>query len=275
MNNFDKGTLNMNSTKIKTILTVFAALLLFASESRVVAQDFELGVRYNPEFTALLNKNDDNAGSALTPTSNFGYFSFGAGAIVNFDHNLGVAVDILFSREGQRFSGNFNGGAPDPATYASIVHTQANLNNIVIVGGYVAKAELNYVKLPIMLSVTTDNSRPVFLTVLAGPQLNFLQSVAQEVNHTDTEYPTGSVAPQDLYKSLTIDGVIALGVAYKASPHMVLSARLRFDYGFVDVEKKDVMVSYSGAAPVLFYSADRQPTHNITGALMLGMDFIL
>jgi len=46
--------------------------------------------------------------------------------------------------------------------------------------------------------------------------------------------------------------------------------RLRFDYGFDDVEKKDVMVSYSGAVPIRFYSTERQATHNITGGLMLG-----
>ncbi len=275
MNNLTQGILQMNNTMKKTVLSVFAALLILGSDSKVAAQEVEFGVRYNPEFTGLLNKNDDNAGSALTPTSNFGYFSFGAGTIIYFDSNVGVAIDLLFSREGQRFSGNFNGGPPDPATYASIVHTQTNLNNIVIAGGYVAKAELNYVKLPIMVSLTSDNSRPLFLTLLAGPQINFLQSVAQEVNHTDTDYPASSVVPQDLYKSVTIDGVVAVGIACRASTHMVLSARLRFDYGFGDVEKKDVMVSYSGAAPVLFYSADRQPTHSITGALMLGMDFIL
>lgn len=57
--------------------------------------------------------------------------------------------------------------------------------------------------------------------------------------------------------------------------HLVFSARLRFDYGFNDVENKDVMVSYSGAAPVRFYSNERTATHNLAAALMLGLDFKL
>jgi hypothetical protein len=65
------------------------------------------------------------------------------------------------------------------------------------------------------------------------------------------------------------------GGAYNISPKMVLSARVRFDYGFNEVEKKDVMVSYSGAAPVRFYFGERQSTHNATAALMIGLDFKL
>jgi hypothetical protein len=265
----------MKNSKDKITICIFVSALLFVCPLKVDAQQVELGLRYNPEFTGLINKNDNNAGSALTLTSNFGYYSYGAGAIFNFNSNFGLAVDLLFSREGQRFSGNFNGGAPDPATYASVVNTQVTLNNVVIVGGYVAKAELNYIKLPIMLSLTSDNTKPVFFTLLVGPQLNFLQSVAQEVNNTDLDYPSTNITPQDLYKSVTFDGVLALGGAYNLTSNLVLSARLRFDYGFDDVEKKDVMVSYSGAAPIRFYSPDRQATHNVTAALMLGLDFKL
>jgi hypothetical protein len=126
-----------------------------------------------------------------------------------------------------------------------------------------------------MFSLTSDNTKPYFFTLLVGPQFNFLEGVAQEVNHNDLEYPNSNIEPMDLYKSFTIDGVLALGGAYNLTPSLVFSARLRFDYGFNDVERKDVMVSYSGAAPIRFYSAGRQATHNITEALMLGLDFKL
>ena len=265
----------MKHSKNKIALFISIVALFFICALAADAQSVELGLLYNPEFTGLMNRNDNNAGSSLALTSNFGYFSFGAGAVVNFNHNVGVAADLLFSREGQRFSGNFNGGAPDPATYGAVVHTQTTLNNTVIVGDYVAKAELNYIKLPIMVSLTSDNTRPFFFTLLAGPQLNFLKSAVQEVNHEDLDYPNSNFAPIDLYKKFTIDGVLALGGACNLTPNLVLSARFRFDYGFNDVEKKDVMVSYSGAAPVLFYSAGREPTHNVTGALVLGLDFKL
>ena len=265
----------MKNSKNKIIIYVSIVTLIFVTVLKVDAQQFELGVRYNPEFTGLINKNDNNAGNKLDVTSNFGYFSFGAGAIFNFNNNFGLAVDILFSREGQRFKGNFNGSAPDAATYSSVVNTQISLNNMVIAGDYVAKAELNYIKLPIMFSLTSDNTKLFFFTLLLGPQINFLEGVAQEVNDEDLDYPNSNIKPTDLYKTVTINGVLAFGGAYNITPNLVLSARLRFDYGFDDVEKKDVMVSYSGAAPIRFYSTGRQATHSITGGLMLGLDFKL
>ncbi|MDR3667774.1 MAG: outer membrane beta-barrel protein [Ignavibacteriaceae bacterium] len=138
-----------------------------------------------------------------------------------------------------------------------------------------ALAELNYIKLPLMLSLTTDKTRQIFFTLLIGPQFNFLVDVAQEVNHNDLDYPNTNIKPIDLYKSVTINGVLALGSAYNLNSHLVLSARLRLDYGFNDVENKDVMVSYSCAVPVRFYSTERTATHNLTAALMLGLDFKL
>jgi hypothetical protein len=239
------------------------------------AQTVELGLRYNPEFTYLLNKNDNNAGSSLDLTSNFGYFSFGAGGIINFNNYLGVAVDVLFSREGQRFAGNFTGSPSDAATYSSVVSTQLSWNNIVISGNYVAKAELNYIKIPLMISLTSDNTKQFFFTLQAGPQFNFLVDVAQEVNHHDLDYPNSNINPIDLYKSFTINGVLAVGSAYNLSSHLILSAKVRVDYGFDDVEKKDIMFSYYGAAPVPFYSANRQATHSLTVGLLLGLDFKL
>ena len=265
----------MKNSRDKIIICISIAALLFVYALKGDAQQVELGVRCNPEFTGLINKNDNNAGNKLVLTSNFQYYSFGAGAVFNFNNNFGLAVDLLFSREGQRFKGNFNGSAPDAATYSSVVHTQMSLNNMVIAGDYVAKAELNYIKLPIMFSLTSDNTKPFFFALLLGPQINFLEGVAQEVNDEDLDYPNSTIKPTDLYKTVTINGVLALGGAYNLSPNLVLSARLRFDYGFNDVEKKDVMVSYSGAAPIRFYSTGRQAAHSITEGLMLGLDFKL
>jgi hypothetical protein len=271
----DRERVKMKIAKNTIVICIAVFALSFAYSLKVDAQELELGLRFNPEFSTLTNQNDANAGGALGFTSHFSYLSFGAGATYNINRNLGLAVDLLFSREGQAFEGQFNGGVPVASTNSSVVSTQLRQNNMVIVGGYVALAELNYVKLPVMLSITSDNTRPFFFTMLIGPQLNFLEGVAQEVNGSDLDYPNSNIAPGDLYKSITVNAVLAVGGAYNISPNMVLSARVRFDYGFNDVEKKDVLVSYSGAAPVRFYSGQRQSTHNATGALMIGLDFKL
>jgi len=262
-------------TKNKIVVSISLTALLSGYALKTDAQNFELGFRYEPEYSVLMNKNDANAGPALTDGSHFTYINFGIGAVYNFNNTMGLAVDVLWSREGQAFSGTFNGTPPDGATYSSVVSTQLFLNNEVIVGNYVALSELNYIKLPVMLSLTSDNTKPLFLTLLFGPQINFLYDVAQEIDHVDHDYPNSSITPTDLYKNVTIDGVLALGAGCNLTSRMVLSARLRFDYGFEDVENKEVMVSYYGAPPVHFYSSDRQATHNATAGLQIGLDFKL
>jgi len=259
----------INATMLR--ISVIVLLCSFASISK--AQSLEIGIRYESEYSTLMNKNDANAGPELSYVNHYSYFNFGIGGVYSFNNNVGLAIDLLLSREGQNFNGNFDGKTPDPATYASVVSTQAFLNKLIITGDYAARAELNYVKLPIMLSLTSDNTRPIFFTLLVGPQINFLYNVAQEVNHVDYSYPNSNITPFGLYNPINIDGVLALGIGLNLTPHLVLTARARFDYGFEDVENKDVMVSYYGATPVHFYSADREPTHTATAGLLIGLDF--
>src|ERR1700679_1992924 len=157
---------------MKTIIqSITICALFFACIVNTEAQNFELGFRYEPEYSVLMNKNDADAGPALTTTSHFTYINFGIGGVYNFSNHVGLAVDVLWSREGQAFSGNFNGTPPDGATYSSVVSTQLFLNNEVIVGDYVALSELNFIKFPVMLSLTTDNTQPIFFTLQAGPQI--------------------------------------------------------------------------------------------------------
>ncbi|HTA26177.1 MAG TPA: hypothetical protein VK809_00190, partial [Bacteroidia bacterium] len=123
---------------MKTIFQAIAIGTIFiASAVKTEAQNLELGFRYEPEFSVLMNKNDANAGPALTTTNHFTYINFGIGGVYNFSNHVGLAVDVLWSREGQAFTGNFNGTPPDGATYSSVVSTQLFLNNEVIVGNYV------------------------------------------------------------------------------------------------------------------------------------------
>jgi len=261
---------------MKTIIQSIAIGALFITGGlKTEAQNFELGFRYEPEYSVLMNKNDADAGPALTTTNHFTYINFGIGGVYNFTNHVGLAIDVLWSREGQAFSGNFNGTPPDRNTYSSVVSTQLFLNNEVIVGDYVALSELNFIKFPVMLSFTSDNTQPIYFTLQAGPQINLLYDVAQEINHTDQDYPNSSITPNDLYKRVTIDGVVAVGLGFNLTSKMVFTARLRFDYGFEDIENKDLMVSYYGAPSVQFYSSDRQTTHNATAGLQVGLDFKL
>ncbi len=254
----------------KTILLIAVTFVFTQSNAQ---NNLSFGLRLNPEFTALLNKTDANAGDELDYAKHFGYASFGFGTAYNMNH-IGFAVDILFSREGQAFTGNIN-GASENNNYSSEVALQSFLAGEIVTGNYTALAELNFIKVPLMLSLSSDRSKVAYFNCLVGPQLNFLQGVAQEVNGKDHTYPNTNIEPKDLYKPLTLDGILALGGGLNIFSHFEVTAHLRFDYGFSDVENKDVTVSYLGLPAVNFYNDGRSSTHNATAALMVGLNFKL
>lgn len=251
-----------------TVVFVLINATLFAQTG------LQVGFRLDPQFTGLVNKNDADAGAELDFKSHFSYLSFGVGALYNINNNIGVGLDIMFSREGQAFTGVFD-LTPDSTAYSSVVAAQVFLNDTVIVGDYEALAEPNYIKLPLMLSLTSDNTKPLFFTLLAGPQFNFLEGVAQEVDGQDFEYPNTDITPKDLYKPVVVCAVLAAGGAYNLTSRLVLSARLRLDYSLADIEKKDVTISYQGGPATRFYSTDRKSTHSATAGLMIGLNFKL
>ncbi len=129
----------------KIALSVFSIAIFLGCALNTKAQSFEFGIRYEPEFSALMNNNDANAGSALGYVSHFTYLNFGIGAAYNLNKNVGLCVDVLLSREGQNFTGNFGAGTYDAATYSSVVSKQIFFNGLVVkAGDYVAKAELEF-----------------------------------------------------------------------------------------------------------------------------------
>lgn len=248
---------------------------LFTGTVAFAQSGLQFGLRYDPEYTAYSNSNDAGAGDELQFASHFTELSFGGGAVYNFDKNMGIGIDILFSREGQAYTGTLSGTPPRADAYSSVVARQLSLNGMDAHGNYVALAEINYFKIPIMFSLTTDNSELFYFSVLAGPQFNVLHGVAQEVNQEDLDYPNTSVEPIDLYNSMTLGAVLALGASWNASSNIVLSTRLRFDYGLTDAENKDVTISTEGAPAVRFYSADRGAVHTETAGLLIGIDYKL
>jgi len=260
---------------MKKSFSIISFLCLLLATNSNAQRGLAIGVRFNPEFSGIMNKNDADAGNELNNASHFTYLSFGAGATFNINNHIGVGLDILYSREGQAFSGHFSGAPLDETAYSSVVGKQMFLNDEVITGDYVALAELNYIKVPLMVSLSSGNEKPIFFTLLAGPQINFLYGVAQEVNEVDLDYPNTNITPKDLYVPVTFSGMFAVGAGLNLSPKIVLSARFRFDYGFNDAEKKDVMVSYLNAEPVRFYSRDRKSSNTVTRGLMIGLDFKL
>src|SRR3982751_5751154 len=66
---------------------------------------FEIGIRYMVQNSYLFNKNDKNAGAELQRDNTWSYLSGGLALGYNFNGHTGLELDLLRSRQGQKYSG--------------------------------------------------------------------------------------------------------------------------------------------------------------------------
>src|ERR1044071_3763322 len=120
---------------MKTLI-VFSSLFFFCATASYGQSGLEIGLRYNPEFTGIANSSDAAASPEIQFASHFIYdLSFGAGALYHIDEHYGIGIDILFSREGQAFSGTLiNSKTQHPDAYSAVVERQIALNGVTING---------------------------------------------------------------------------------------------------------------------------------------------
>lgn len=231
---------------------------------------FDLGFRYLLTESAIFNKSDKGS-NAIKRENTVSYLSGGLAFGYTFNKNTGIELDVIHSRQGQSYSGTntLNGTGPGYNHQAAIT---AASNNDQTLGSYQTKAELNVIKIPVLLRLTTDNTKRVFFTLNLGPQLDLLQSAVLEYNGEDVELPGTGIEPKDAYKKATVDGVIALGADFKVSRHWDFTAQARFDKGFSDVENKDLTYNFNNVQQ-RYYDPNRGASHNATAALMLGFSY--
>lgn len=256
------------------ILKATALCGLFFGIGKVFAQKgFQIGIRYGVQESALFNKSDKNAGSTIQRVNTPSLLNGGLAFSYNFCKSMGIELDVLRSREGQEYSG-MNTPNGTGTAYNHQVAIQAELNNSQTLGEYQAKAELNGIKIPLLLNFMTPNNKPVFYTFSVGPQLFLLNDAVYEYNDEDIELPGSNIEPTDAYKKATIEGVAAIGLGLNLSRHFLISAQARIDYGFQDIEKKDVMYNNSSLQQS-YYPSGRPSTHTGTAGLFVGLSYKL
>lgn len=250
-----------------------AVLPLLISTSSFAQGGFDIGIRYMVEKSMLLNKSDNNQGGELEMDNTISYLNGGLAVGYNFGTKIGVEIDVLSSRQGQIYTGT----DPQPNTnaYTREVVYQALFNNQVLVGDYQAKAELNVVKVPLLLRLSTSKAQPLSFHLLVGPQINVISNVVYELNHNDIDLPGTNIAPNDAYRRVTVDGVVSPGINFKIAKRCWLTGDVRFDYGFEDAEQKNIIFSYMGGPNENYYSPDRAATHNMTIGVMVGASYKL
>ena len=259
----------MKTSTSRTIAICSLSLIMGTASAQT---GFEIGVRSELQESMLINRSDINSGINCVNTMSL--LAGGLAASFNFSKNLGVELDLLYSRQGQNYKGTNMQPTKDKG-YNNEVYLQAKLNDAVTTGSYKAKAELNCIKVPLLFRLTSNNSRKIFSTVSAGPQLNILHSAVYEVNKKDVGLTGLSITPGDAYRKTTVDGVVAVGVGVNISSQFVLSGQIRVDYGFQNVEKRDITYNYGGVEQTKYYSEGRSGTNNATAGIMVGLNYKL
>ena len=249
------------------IAMVFVAVLFSASS--FAQKNIQIGFRYMPTISGLCNKDDKAAGAELQKESTKSLGTGGLAFDYAFTKKIGVEVDVLYARDGQEYTGtNIQSGSA--TAYNRVVAIQAMANNISTAGSYQAKAELNTIKVPILLKLSTPNTDKMYYTLSVGPQINFVHDVVYELNNVDVMLPGTGLELTDVYKKTTLDGVVGFGLARNATKHLVLSAQTRFAYGFGDVEKKNITY---GTSAKNYYPSGRRPTHDAAASLVFGVSY--
>ena len=201
----------LKNTKMKqTFIFALVIASFFSATSLQAQKGFSLSVKAAPQFSFMINEDDnDNNRYDSKATFNAG---FGVGAAYNFTPKLGVGLDVLYSLQGQRYELN---GAE-----------------------YYQKAD--YVKIPLMFTYNTNPLKQISFVGKIGPQL----SILTRSKLTDDDGHDLIDDNKEKYQSTTFGAMALAGVQYRLNPRIFLTTGIRFDYDFSNSED-DNHPSYS------------------------------
>jgi len=186
---------------MKKLLT--ATLLIFsmtATHSLNAQKGFSVSVKGTPQFT-WMNNSDDNDNNSYDNKSKFAA-NFGLGAQYNFNNNIGVGLDVLYSLQGRKY--DLDGKEYD----------QKN----------------DYIKIPVFFSYNTDPTKKIAFVGKLGPQLSIL---------TNSKLDGGNFAKADtksLYEDISFGAMANAGVQFAIAKNLYLNTGIRFDYDFTNAE---------------------------------------
>lgn len=194
---------------------IVAAVAIFGLATITNAQSqkgFSLSVKATPSATWMNNKTDkDNSVSDFNPM--YGT-SFGIGAGYNFNKNIGVELDALYSMQGRSIK------------TAGLEHKQ----------------KVNYVKVAPMFTYTIPTNSLVSFVGKVGPQL----SILTDSKITDDDGNSVKKDMNEQYEDVTFGGVANIGAQFQLNKNIFLTTGLRYDLDFTNAENKNHILYPSG-----------------------------
>jgi hypothetical protein len=161
-------------------------MLIFMITLNTNAQNIELGARFMPTFSSFKIHSNDGGTLKGEFTAGYGYSGFIG---INFTDNFGIQGEVMYNKLSQNYSEANNEGT----------------------------INLEYINIPLLLSLNTGKSKPVNLNFVVGPQIGF--NVGAEVQSTK--------AP-DTYQATLVVKKNDLGIAYGAGVDLGLNSEKTF-----------------------------------------------
>jgi len=274
-----KKTARQKAAKAPLASKVIAVCALCLATGPVFAQ-LDFGLKCNIQTSALINSQDQAAGPELDYKNNVGVAP-GIEVGYTFNKHFGAEINFLYSKQGQGYKGDptvITTNATGVLILSNEFKALASSNNIAFTTPYTARIDLTYIKIPLLLRYTGNNTKKIFFSSFIGPQFDLLSSAKTQINGTNTTFPYG-IKNEDLYKKTTVDAVLGLGAGMNLSKNIVLSVHLRLDWGLGDAENKSetytLPTSPPGASSIKFYDPSRAANHNATGGGLISLTYKL
>ena len=207
--------MKVNKKSKGIIFISLSVIMIMAMTKNVNAQKgFNVSVKATPQFSFLLNK-DDNDNSLYDSKATINT-NFGIGAGYNFTDNVGVAIDGLYSLQGQKYE----------------------------LSGDDYNQKISYIKVPVYFTYNSNPQRPISFSGKIGPQVSFL-STSKLTNDDGKDLVSNT---NDRYEKATFGGAAEAGIQIRVERNLFLTAGVRFDMDFTNAEDEDYASYPAGRA---------------------------
>ena len=195
---------------MKKILLSFVLLLSLAATAQnrqaISGQVFRFGVKGVYNSTWMFNNNISDRGDDVNYKSAFGS-SFGLTGAYNFTDESGIVVDLLFATHHAKY---------EPKDKSSLLDLK-----------------LSYTDLPILFRLGPPDGGGY---VEIGPMISFLSGAKETSNAAPFDYSEKDVKKD--FNGTIFSGILGFGYDFQVGQNLLISAGLRFGYGFSDATKK-------------------------------------
>ena len=207
--------MKVNKKNRVAIFISLSLMIMMVMTTNVNAQKgFNLSVKATPEFSFLLN-NDDHDNHLYDSKATFNT-NFGIGAGYNFTKNIGVAIDGLYSMQGQKYE----------------------------LSGDEYNQKVNYIKVPVYFTYNSNPVKVISFSGKIGPQVSFL-STSKLTNNDGKDLADDT---NNHYEKATFGGAAEAGIQIKLQRDLFLTTGVRFDVDFTNAEDKDYSSYPAGRA---------------------------